>query len=132
MIDGIKSLKERCDHYSVDYEKYLELYDSKELTVFKDRYDCTASIKKRKNTTKFVVKYIRNEDVFIAWTLPESGAKRNRTGFYLNKKSLYLSKGLNQISKNLEFSGHGEEVVRVFKSEDIDEFVKTVKRTINK
>lgn len=122
-MDGKQYFIDQCNSHGINPEKYFKLGTGKKYK--QNRYEYRCPYESRNETQIFAIKYFVDEGLYLAWNLRNPKAK-GKSVFSLSKKSREIeisTSSITQISKDIEYSGRGEEIVYKFYPQAIDSFL---------
>lgn len=119
-----RKIREWCEQYGKDYSQFIVGYGRTSVRS-KKRYefDLDSRIYSLDTTNvKFVVKYFEDDKVYIVWVF-----KRKKEVYSVDcfkADNAFITNG--KVTKNIEYSGWGEEEVLIFDEEKMENFIKNL------
>ena len=122
-----KAFLDRCKEMNVDADKYFELHFTK--SEKNDEYK--SSTFGSHLVAEYFVLFLKHRNIWLAW---QKRSNSKRSVFYVKKESIdnMFETNFGIVSKNVEFSGWGEENVYVFTNDEIETFIKFAVNRANK
>ena len=122
-MDGKNYFQEVCRQHGIDCDTYFKI--GAQNRVEADGYVYRCPKPNRKPSQIFAVNYLRDLDVYVAWSLKTSKADTYCSFRVLKGELEKLQAGkLLPIVKPIEYSGWGEETVFAFDRTAVDDFLK--------
>ena len=123
LLDGKKYFHEVCRQHGIDCNTYFKVGSQNRVEADGYVYKCPAT--SRKTSQIFAVNYLRDLDVYVAWSLKTSKANAYNSFRVLKVELAKLQEGkLLPIVKPIEYSGWDEETVFAFDRTAVDVFLK--------
>jgi len=119
---GIRHFRDCCKTMKLDCDSLFQLGQCG--TTVSQRLTHRFDHHKRKDSHIFAVCYVKQHNLYVAWSL--KAKKANHKSVFTLKWSevdLLFNNAILPIKKSIEFSGHGEELVRVFTPDMVPEFL---------
>lgn len=120
---GKKYFREVCQQHGIDCDTYFKVGAQNNVNNAGYVYKCPHT--NRRPSQIFAVNYLRDLDMYLAWSLEEPKASQKDV-FRLLKSSLAsFQKGkILPVPKSIEYSGWNEETVFAFDRTAVDDFLK--------
>lgn len=123
LLDGKKYFHEVCRQHGIDCDTYFKVGLQNRVEANGYVYRCPHT--NRKPSQIFAVNYLRDLDVYVAWSLKTSKADTYNSFRVLKAELAKLQEGkLLPIVKSIEYSGWDEETVFAFDRTAVDDFLK--------
>lgn len=122
-IDGKKYFREVCCQNGIDCDTYFKVGAQNNVSNEGYTYHCPRE--NRRPSQIFAINYLRDLDVYVAWSLKTSKANGYSKFRVLKRKLDKLKEDhLLSVVKPIEYSGWDEETVFAFDRAVIDDFLK--------
>lgn len=122
-LDGKKYFHEVCRQHGIDCDTYFKVGSQNCVNNAGYVYRCPRE--NRKPSQIFAVNYLRDLDVYVAWSLKTSKADTYNSFRVLKGEVAKLQEGkLLPIVKPIEYSGWDEETVFAFDRTAVVDFLK--------
>ena len=116
-----------CKQMGLDPSEFFKI--GEQNTACSGGYVYHCPYKLRTPSQIYIVNYLKNRDIYVAWGLDHPDAQKKIVFRVLEKPLERLSQGeVLAISKSLGHRGWGEEIVYAFDREAAPEFIRRVKR----
>lgn len=124
-MDGKSYFKKCCGELGIDFDTYFRVHAQRYKT--KTHYVCKSDDEKRNDNHLFVINYNATDNIYLAWNLKQSLAKKRNTFILPIEAVSYTNADKIQTpSKIKEHLGHGEEIVYVFPPAAVNEFLNKI------
>lgn len=123
LLDGKKYFHEACRQHGIDCDTYFKVGSQTIENSAGYVYRCPHT--NRKPSQIFAVNYLRDMDIYLAWSLEEPKSSQKDV-FRLLKSSLasFQKGNILSVSKAIEYSGWNEETVFAFDRTAVVDFLK--------